>query len=271
MAGSLRSGRPRLAVLAVAASVALGGGFHAVAGAAEPNRPAGWCPVSVEVRSLDAVHGLYALRLGSFNTGRASGTIALYAKDLRYDIPFTDAVAAGWTDKTTVPTPIVVRFPQYVYAEGAYVSSLNDPQPAPCSAPFVPWRRYGSYQLPFWTGGQTDPAFLDAARAAVPQDAPEPVSDPRPCTTPDRLASTIRADEPTYPRDAHGAQGTATVRVVLNADDSVYGVLLEQSTQSLELDRAALVSAQRSRYRGATFRCKPAVGVYLFLVTFSPR
>jgi TonB family protein len=271
MAASVKGGWLKRAVLAAAAGALVWAEPASTVAAKPVNHALDWCPVSVDVRTLDSMNGLYSIRLASLDTGKASGTISLYAHDVRYDIPFSQAIVPGWGDRTTAPTPIVVRFPRPVDFDGAYVSSLDNPTPAPCATPFVPWIRYGSNHLPFGIVTTTDAAFERAAQAAVPVDAPPPVPDARPCETPDRRASTIHAAEPTYPREASSVSGTATVRVILNADDSVYGVLLERSTQNDALDRSALVAARNSRYLGATFRCKPTVGVYLFLVSFGPR
>jgi TonB family protein len=237
-----------------------------------PTHGPGWCPVTVNVDPLSQEHRVYALHLESSETGKASGTIALYAGDQRYDIPFESVVVTDWADDETVPTPLVVRFPASIDLDGAYVRFLAAPLAERCDAPFLPWlprtaKMRASPQPPKSTA-----EYMRRALAAEPQEAPSAIADPRTCSTPDRRASTIAAVPPAYPAAAAklGITATVYVRVILNADDSIHSVAIINSSTRDDLDQSALAAASSSRFRGATFRCKPAIGVYAIGMIFGP-
>jgi hypothetical protein len=231
--------------------------------------PAAWCPLNTRVRDLDDTHTRYAVSFGAFEKGRASGIIALWAGDRRYDVPFRDAVAVDSRDRTAVPSAVVVRFAAPTKLDGAVVTSIDeggtlrpcDPWFSPWVAnqPFAPDRRSRAERRP-------EEQFLAAARAAAPTDAPAPVTDPAPCASPYRSGRTVYAPGPATPRGA--GTGLAMVLVVLDPADKIFSTRIERSAGNPILDATALGAARGSEFQGQIFRCRHVMGSYLFSVNF---
>ncbi len=230
-----------------------------------------WCPLSTRVSELDATHTRFAVSFTSFDTGRASGIVALWAGDRRYDVPFHNVVAPDTRDRTTASTAIVVRFPAPTTLDGAVVTSIEDDGALrPCDPWYAPWVA----NMPIGPDLRT-PAdrrakeqFLTAARAAVAVDAPGAIADAKPCTTPDQPGRTVFAPEPVKP--AFTGTGLAVVLVLIDPSDRIVNVRLERSSGDARLDATALTTARDSEFRGQLFRCRHVMGSYIFTVQFNP-
>ena len=228
-----------------------------------------FCAVSVSATRIEGDPTRYALGLSSRSSTPFSGRVALYAGEKRYDIDVHDAVAPDFSDNLTVPTPVVVQFPEPTTLDSAYVSRLGNDG---CDVPFRPWRRTRSEQMmdPYSVEAKKrEAAFAAAARTAVPRPAPLPVNDPRPCAQADRPATTVRAAAPQIPQMAQmqGIGGTVFVRVLLSPDDAILATDISRSASVL-LNNSALAAANASQFRGETYRCKPTFGEYLFTVNY---
>jgi hypothetical protein len=108
--------------------------------------------------------------------------------------------------------------------------------------------------------------LTDAIAAAPTIAAPIPIDDPVSCTTPDRVPRTLKAAPPQPPGGRE--TGVTQVLVVIDERDHILGTMVRKSSGSTELDGLAVDAVNRSQFRGATFRCRPAVGLYLFTVGF---
>jgi hypothetical protein len=228
-----------------------------------------WCPLMTHLRELDDTHTRYAVSFGAFETGRASGVVALWAGDRRYDVSFRNAVAVDSRDRTSLPTPVVVRFAAPTVVDGAVVTSIEEGGALrPCEPWFSPWvarpRRGPDLTTP--DDRRAQERFLASARATDAVDAPPAVSDPKSCTAPDRPPRTVYAAQPTAPR--FGATGLAVVLVVLDAADKIVATRIQRSTGDPRVDAAALSAARASEFQGEVFRCRHIVGSYLFTVQF---
>jgi|GEM_PF-5582559 len=122
--------KARISLAAVAAMCADIVGANASAQTTAPRAtPAAaafmYCPLSARVRELDDTQTRYVMNFRSLETGRASGTLALWAGARRFDVPFRDAVALDWRDRTTPETPLVVRFAAPTPLDGAAVTARS--------------------------------------------------------------------------------------------------------------------------------------------------
>lgn len=229
------------------------------------------CPLSTSVREVDDTHTRYAVSFRALETGRASGTVALWARGRRYDVPFRNVVALDSRDRISPETAFVVRFPGPTALEGAVVTAIDeDGTLRPCDpwfAPWVPGPRSGP-------DGRTsdertaDDRFLTRARAAVAIDAPLPVNDPTTCTTPNRPGRTVYAVEPDRPSPV--LSGYVVVMVLLDPADKIADARIQRSSGNLALDNVALRAARGSEFQGQIFRCRHVMGGYLFSVEFGP-
>jgi hypothetical protein len=102
----------------------------------------------------------------------ASGTIAIFVGDERYDVPFADAVAVGRYEDLRAATPIVVRFPGRAAPTGAYVAALDGAGGGRCGVGNA------------WTSGRRVDIDTSTLRPAIQGSpvttAPAPVFDPPP-------------------------------------------------------------------------------------------
>jgi TonB family protein len=230
-----------------------------------------WCPLSTRVRDLDETHTRYAVSFRSLETGRASGTVALWAGDRRYDVAFHNVVALDTRDRISPETSITVRFSAPTVLDGAVVTALDDGSGSrPCEPWFAPWVP-NAPQLPGRQMRQErtdEDRFLMRARAATPVDAPTPVTDPATCTTPYRLGRTVSAAVPGRPPTAP-MSGFVVVLVLIDPSDKVVGARIQRSSGDKGLDNTALSAAQRSDFQGQIFRCRHVMGGYLFSVEFN--
>jgi hypothetical protein len=230
------------------------------------------------VRELDETHRLYALSFRSFDRGRAevsrrvSGTVALWAGNRRFDVPFRDVLALDSRDRVSPETSITVRFAAPATLDGAVMTAIDeDGARRSCEPWFGPWMPLPPGTVPDRQTPEersTEQRFLTRARAAAPIDAPAATADPRPCPTPDRQARTTYAAEVETPGVSGG--GYSVVQVLLDPSDKIVSTRIERPSGSAALDFAALAAARRSEYQGVFFRCRRVMGAYLFSVEFPP-
>ena len=269
----------RAALVALAATcIGIAGGNASAQPAAVPRATTApgtpgmltYCPLSTSVRDVDDTHTRYAVSFRSFETGRASGTVALWAGDRRYDVPFRDAVALDSRDRISPETAVVVRFAVPTPLDGAVVTAIDEGGTLrPCDPWFAPWvsRAQSAPGRTTAAGRTNEERFLARARAAAPVAAPAAVADPTTCTTPNRAGRTVYAAEPNRPR--FGGNGTATVLVLLDPADKIAGARIQTSAGNPQLDEVALIAARASEFQGQIFRCRHVMGAYLFTVEFN--
>lgn len=237
---------------------------------------AGLCPLGVRVDQLperddEAVFSLWA----DDRAGRATGTLVMYAGNLRYRIPFAAAVAADNRNTKVLPTPIVVRFARATRVDSAYVASLND---APCIIrnPFVRSALQGNTEAygsddgsvyPNWSKAWRTFLELAAAAPALPAPDAEAVDDPA-CAQPYVTAHPTNAVTPVTP-DHTPYDGRVVIALAIDTDGSLLGLRVEKSSRLPEVDAAAVDAARRSRFAPQIYRCDPVTGATLFDVRFS--
>ena len=144
------------------------------------------------------------------------------------------------------------------------------PSPVPSSSPAAtpnPQKAHGA-------GGRAiGPLSGGAAPSTAPQKAPPtPKATPTPnCATTDTAALlTASPAPPDIAPDARGAatNGTAKVRVSLDANGAVQQTAVVQSTGNTSLDLVAVTMARDARYTPATHACKPIASEYIFSAKF---
>jgi TonB family protein len=230
-----------------------------------------YCPLSARVRDVDDTRTRYAVSFRALETGRASGTLALWAGGLRYDVPFRDAVALDSRDRISPETSFVVRFPEPTTLDGAVVTAIDEGSGLrPCDPWFAPWVPVARSATDGRTAAErtSEERFLSRARAATAIAAPPSVADPVSCAAPNRPGRTVHAVGPDRPMS--GRTGISTVMVLLDPNDHVAGARIQTSSGDPQLDDAALAAASRSEYQGQMFRCRHVMGGYLFTVEFAP-
>jgi hypothetical protein len=230
-----------------------------------------YCPLSTSVRELDDTRTRYAVSFRALETGRASGTVALWAGNRRYDVPFLDVVALDSRDRISPETSFVVRFAEPTTLDGAVVTAIDEGGALhPCDpwfAPWVPGPRSGP-DLRTPEERTAEDRFLARARASVAIDAPPAVADPVTCTAPTRPGRTVYAVSPNSPSPI--LSGVSVVMVLLDPSDKIADVRIERSSGHRSLDIVALSAARGSEFRGQIFRCRHVMGGYLFSIQFDP-
>jgi hypothetical protein len=230
-----------------------------------------YCPLSTAVHNLDYTRTRYAVSFRALETGRATGTVALWAGDRRYDVPFRDVVALDSRDRISPETSFVVRFAAPTALDGAVVTAIDEGgKLRPCDPWFAPWVPAVGSGPDFRTPEErtAEERFLSRARAATAIDAPPGVADPTTCTTPSRPGRTVYAVSPDRPSPI--LEGVSVVMVLLDPTDKIAGTRIETSSGNRSLDLVALSAARRSEFQGQIFRCRHVMGGYLFSVDFSP-
>jgi hypothetical protein len=228
------------------------------------------CSLSARVSELDEAHTRYAVSFRAFETGPVSGTVALWAKDRRYDVPFRNVVALDSRDRISPETSITVHFAAPTALDGAVVTAIADGSgQRPCDPWYSPWvvsPRPG----PDGRSAEVrtiDERFLVHARNAAAIDAPAAIPDPLSCPTPYRAGRTVRAIDAT-PQGP--GSGVSVVMVLLDASDKIVNARIERSAGLVWLDAAALKAVRASEFQGQIFRCRHVTGAYLFSVEFLP-
>jgi TonB family protein len=234
---------------------------------------------------LDAAGSRYAVALFTHDRTRAfSGVLALYRGDDRYDVRFTNAIAADPRDDAAMPTPLVVRIDPPATIEAAVVTSLDGKPCAPMNDPVRPpgtvTPRIGSTLVgvrphqrfgppPSNPGDAFWQRFHSAAESA-PVLVPDAVvhEDRVACAHPDRPATTafVAAGYGVLDADAlgRGAGGQAIVLLTLDDKDNVVSSRIERASGSPDVDRAALAIVAHSQFRSPLFHCRAYGGSFLF-------
>ena len=111
-----------------------------------------------------------------------------------------------------------------------------------------------------------------APATAPPTVAPSASPTPLPCTKGD-VAPALAASPapPEIPAAARGAgtNGTARVRVTLDAGGAVQRAIVVDSSGNASLDLVAIAMARGAKYSPALHECKPVAADYTFAVRFA--
>jgi TonB family protein len=210
----------------------------------------------------------YALMLSSLglDAGRASGTVALFAGNERYEVPFSRVVATGARDLSLDgATPIFVRFPRRLAVDGGYVASLADPEPGKCipAYPWTPKNAAAKLSQPNVT------KLRGRLLTATVVTAPPPVGETIPvCAHPYAAASVKTAAAPALPEAAQDMEGSVETLVSLDGAGAVVDVEVWHSSGHDQLDRAAARAALVSKYAPEIFRCAGVPSSYVFAASF---
>lgn len=224
-----------------------------------------FCPVSPTVAALDDAGRSYAVTFSSPEEGMASGTVALYAGDQRYDIPFHDAIVrVVGTASAPNASITTVAFPFPTRIDSAVVTTLGlSPAEQHCEVPFQPWvARSGTISV-------ASPALRARAEAVTPVPAPNAVPDPVSCERPYRDAATVRAAGVFWPSDVGPMNTTSQVLVFVGPDNAVVTAQIYRSSGNAELDDQAVNTARRSKFATQRYRCRPVYAEYIFSVGFN--
>jgi Gram-negative bacterial TonB protein C-terminal len=266
-----------IAAFAMVAALSAPGLAQALA--ATPSPPDDlFCPVEpLIVERLDSAGTRWLVGLDTHGQGgAASGTIALYDGNRRYDIPFRHALVADLRDAAAIATPIVVAFGAPVRIDSAVVTALGDP-PEPCEGLYGPYPFKTTVSErgvnPYPASGKILARLRAEGAAAAPLVAPRPVDEPLPasCSQASVPATTLNAYAPDTPPLAQQQKlrGVVVILVTLASDDHTIGARVEATSDPI-FNPAALEAANKSRFRTQTFRCRKVYASYLFDVTFSP-
>jgi hypothetical protein len=198
-------------------------------------------------------------------SGTLSGTIALFTADnRRYDVPFPDTPISS----TGTPAVLVYKFARPVEVTGAYVATLGGANAGPCAIAY-PWSKIRS----------TPAARAVRAIASVPANAPatavaEPGTPaPLACSDPDHPPHTISAALIRSIPYAHGhigvmlyiqPDGRPTDPSIASFDPSV-----NDGGTGNDARADAIRAAMLSTFAPATFRCRPIVEPYDFVLLYN--
>ncbi len=244
--------------------------------APSPSPDGGFCPVfPFIVERLDSAGTRWRVALQTYvEASVASGTVALYDGDRRYDIPFHRAKVADLRQPSIIPTPIVVAFGAPVHIDAAVVTALGDP-PEPCESVYAPYnsaiKGSGGGFDPYPGRGQLVARLRRAAASAPAIAAPAPVDEPLPasCQHPTIPAMTINPVAPDMPpmAEVQLRSGVVMVLVTLGPDDRIIAARVEATSSSI-FNASALAATRASRFRSETFRCRKAYASYFFSVDY---
>jgi TonB family protein len=268
--------RSRCAVFGITLLLISSAGGSAVASAADasaapgPSPAAFYCPLEIRaVKQLSSSEAgvLVAYALGSLDEeGQASGTLAFYYGNDRYEAPFKGVKAVGFLEAGDAGTPIVVRFPPGVLPDAAYVSKLGGDE---CPPGFV-WLPSVPHGL-----GKSRPydadKFESEARGVVPIAAQFVSREGLPsCNEPTKAARVVSPALPDYPDVAayRGITGNVDVAVIVLGAGAPQSASVFASSGNAWLDRAAVVAAEKSNFSPGRFRSRDVSGVYLFHAEF---
>ncbi len=87
--------------------------------------------------------------------------------------------------------------------------------------------------------------------------------------TPAAIVQRVEADIPEIARQMH-AEGTAIVKVDIDASGRMTKAVIQKSTGNAPLDAAALKAARETGFKAATESCKPVSSVYVMVVELRP-
>jgi hypothetical protein len=228
------------------------------------------CPLLVlGVAPVDAPQGSpareYAFALQAFDgpAGSVSGTLWILADNRSYKVSFEKAIAVGRTaDSLKEMSPIVVRFPEPVSVNAAYVASVRGPNAGECEVAGA------------WIQPAVQVDVLRTLKAKAPKVAAVAAGDPGPFVKPgcDSRASpvaTTRLAQTSIPDIANLRQegGDVYVEVVVDKNGSVATAWV-WATPYDDLAGAALGSAKATRYAPARIDCEAITGIYMFVAAF---
>jgi TonB family protein len=247
------------------------------------------CPVFVgRVDNLDGIGTRYAVGLVTYGAaGNASGSIAIYSNDLRYDVPFKDIRTVNPTDPHAKPAPLVVRFTKPVTIDSAVVDTLGTPAKA-CTTPYQPWTKNGlapviGHELAARRSVGVDPAMVaqsdvfdeealwktfdaDAGRATA-VDAGDASLATAACSTGGARPVMVHAGDVDIPPTFVGRTVIVAALVTIGSNGSLIASEIVESSGNRDLDRNVLNAAKHGSFQGGQFRCVPDAGSYLFTVT----
>jgi hypothetical protein len=243
--------------------------------ASAPSPVEGTCTVRVAaVAPLDATRSVQAVILEPTVTGSGtiSGTVAAFsAAGRRYDLHFENA-----TIGSDAPLVLAYRFPDPVAVTGAYVATLDTPQPGPCSI-IEPWTSDAVpdalAQHALATATEATPANVEVSGSGVVDDLT--------CRSPERPARVLQSARPEleFWRGAGSLpEGTISIRVLVGPDGHALDVKLEHVEGTIEetsigtaMKSSALVAAMHSTYAPETFRCRPIYGIAYYVMKVQPK
>jgi hypothetical protein len=194
-----------------------------------------------------------------------TGTLALFTADgRRYSVPFGDTLVTS----AGSPTVLLYRFPRPVEVTGAYVSALGGSDGGACAVAY-PWSKQRA----------TPSAKLDRAIANVAPSAPVTAvadtgtADALACSDPDRAP---RAKNDARALSIPYAHGRVVVLVTIAPDGKPVNATVVSSDPSLndggtgnEARADAVRIAMHSDFEPATFRCRPIIEPYDFVVEYN--
>jgi len=243
--------------------------------ASAPDPLDGTCTVRVAaVAPLDATRSLQAVVLEPtiHGSGTISGTVAAFsAAGPRYDLRFENAAIGS-----DAPLVLAYRFPVAVAITGAYVATLDTPQPGPCSI------------IGPWTSGTVPDVPAQHALALATEAAPAGVAvtdpgsaDELTCRSPERPAHVLESARPELEFWRGGGslpEGTISIRVLVGPDGHALDVKIDHVDGTIEetsigtaMKSSALVAAMHSTYAPETFRCRPIYGIAYYVMKIQPK
>jgi periplasmic protein TonB len=119
--------------------------------------------------------------------------------------------------------------------------------------------------------GTTNPNQIGTG-TALPAETQVPATSAPACANPNRDASVSNEVLPDYPdsaRDMNLGPVTVLVEVTLDANGTLIGTKIAQSSDNAAIDQAALRAAHESTYAPRLVDCVPAGGEYLFRADFN--
>jgi len=230
----------------------------------EPTRAAPSSPCRVSVAAIfPSASGstiAVALRRDDISGSLAGGALRLFHGLTSFDVTFGATNASGPDGSLATATPIVVRVPMAI--DGAFVTSIE----GRACPPYRPWTMARQSTI-----GSTE--FVEKISAATLLDAtPGSVAV---CATPDVSASEAEHAIPDVAKIAanYGQRTVRTTVVVLVGGDgkAIDAQLSSDTVVGMDLGRAAVDAARRSRYTPTRFRCVPVIDDYVQIYEFVGR
>ena len=201
-----------------------------------------------------------ALRRDDFSGPLASGALRLFHGFATFDVAFDAVNASGPDGSIAAATPIVVRVPMSI--DGAVVTSIE----GRVCPPYRPWTTARQSTI-------GSAVFVEKI-SGVPSLVANPASDSI-CAAPDVSASEVEHALPDVGKIAanYGQRSVRlTVLVLVGGDGRVIDAKLSPDTVvGIDLGRAAVDAARRSRYTPTRFRCVPVIDEFIQVYEFVGR
>jgi len=231
-----------------------------------PVPAAGFCPVAVNVHPLDARRAGLTFTTPS-TPGPVAGTIALFGRGVRYEVPFHAFSLRDdqrFTPQTIIDpaTVMVVRFPSPVAVDAAVVRTLDG---RACRPAYQPW-------LASVERTPTPPAIEEAFRRAPVVDVPRASNAPPApaCANANaapKLLKPVELDVPSS--EVPIGAGRAILLVTIDQNGAVVRSRVLQSSGSDAADAIAVRDTAAAKFAPGLFACEPDVSTYTFAFTFS--